>query len=149
MSSFTPVVTRSTNPTLPFPLPPFGLFSSAIYLQSQTSLSFRAPCSWREESASSVHLHSRQKRSRIVKLARLPLGPRVQLRGIHQNLPIRREFDMRAIHRPRRRPLEVNPFAVIAAAVAWTLEFIFAGLPVGRASQMGAARVDYEYAVRS
>src|SRR6266567_4730477 len=36
MSSFTPVVTRSTSPTLPFfplvppPLPPFGLLSSAI-----------------------------------------------------------------------------------------------------------------------
>src|SRR5580658_2794050 len=45
MSSFTPVVTRSTSPTFPFfpfvpPLPPFGLFSSAI--GQSLSLSFRA-----------------------------------------------------------------------------------------------------------
>src|SRR6266446_5059699 len=55
---------------------------------------------------------------------------------------------MRPIHRPGRRPFEVDPFAVIPAAVTRTLELVFAGLPVWRAAQVSAARVDYEYAIR-
>src|ERR1700676_1754113 len=49
---------------------------------------------------------------------------------------------MRAIHGARRGALEVNAFAVVAAAVAGTLEFVFAGFPVGRAAQMSATRED-------
>ena len=40
-----------------------------------------------------------------------------------------------AVHWPRRRTLEVNRLAVVTAAVAGRLEFVFAGLPVGRASR--------------
>ena len=51
---------------------------------------------------------------------------------------------MRAIHRPRRRAFKIYGFAVIAAAMARTFEFVLARLPVRRAPQMGAASVDYE-----
>src|SRR5579864_1916387 len=82
-------------------------------------------------------LHSRQERSRIIKFAGLPLRPRVQLRRIHQNLPVRREFDLCAIHRTRRWSFEVDPLAVVTAPVARALELVLTGLPVRRASQMG------------
>src|SRR5258707_9296449 len=126
MSSFTPVETRSTSPTFPFlllplplppPLPPFGLFSSAIRFRSKV-LSFRAPCLWREESAFCFELHSRQECSRIVKFAGLSLGPRIQLRGIHQDLSVGREFDVGTVHGTRCGPFEVDAFAVISTAVA-------------------------------
>jgi len=52
-----------------------------------------------------------------------------------------------AVHRTRRRPFEVDPFAVITASVAWTLELVLAGLPVGRAAQMSAARVNDKDAI--
>ena len=74
----------------------------------------------------------------------LSLGPLIQPRSVHNNLPIRRQFDLRPIHGPRRRALEVNSFAVVATAVAGTFKFIFAGLPIGRASQMRTSRIDYE-----
>src|SRR5712671_550779 len=56
---------------------------------------------------------------------------------------------MSAIHRARGWALEVDAFAVIAAAVTRTLEFVFAGVPVRRAAEMGAARVDNENAIGS
>ena len=55
---------------------------------------------------------------------------------------------MRAIHRTRRWSFEVDSFAVVAAAVARTLEFVFAGLPVGRAAEMRAPCINHEQTVR-
>src|SRR5437868_8601456 len=54
---------------------------------------------------------------------------------------------MSAIHRARCWALEVDAFAVIAAAVTRALEFVFAGFPVRRAAEMGAARIDNENAI--
>src|ERR1700738_3538484 len=80
-------------------------------------------------------------------MAWLSLGPLVEARCVDNNLPIGSQCDVRAIHRARRRALEVDAFAVIATAVARTLEFVFAGFPVRRAAEMRAARVDDEHAV--
>src|ERR1700686_4605030 len=96
------------------------------------------------ESLNQGSSHSGQECSRIIKFARLALWPRVQLRGVDKNLTVGREFDVRAVHRPRGRAFEVDPFTVVAAAVARTFEFIFAGLPIRCASQVRAARVDHE-----
>ena len=81
-------------------------------------------------------------------MTRLPLGPLIQPRYIHDDLPVGREFHVRAIHRTRRRPFEVHAFAVVAASVARTLEFVFAGFPIRRATQVRAPRVDHEHSVR-
>src|SRR6202021_3662801 len=54
----------------------------------------------------------------------------------------------RAVHGAGGRALEVDSFTVVPAAVAGTLEFVFAGLPIRRASQMGAACIDHEQAIR-
>ena len=51
---------------------------------------------------------------------------------------------MRPVHRTRRRPFKVHAFAVISASVARALELVFARLPVRRASQMCAARINDE-----
>src|SRR5437899_12415358 len=92
-------------------------------------------------------LHSGQKCSRIVEFARLAFGPGVELRGVDQNLAVRREFDMRAVHGTRRRSFEVYSFAVVSTAVAGAFELVFAGLPVWCAAEMCAARVDHEEAI--
>src|SRR5690349_3123383 len=55
---------------------------------------------------------------------------------------------MRAIHGPRRRALEIDSFAVVSAAVAWALKFVFTRLPIRSAAEMSAARVYHEEAVR-
>src|SRR5215467_2189106 len=94
-------------------------------------------------------LHSRQERSRIVEPARLSFGPGVELRGVNQDLTVWRQLDVGAVHRTGSRAFEVHSFAVVAAAVAGALEFVFAGLPVRRAAQVGAACVDHKEAVRS
>ena len=67
--------------------------------------------------------------------------------GVHDDLARGVLFDVRAVHRPRRRTLEVDAFGVIAAAVAGALELVLAGLPFRRAAQVGAARKDHENAV--
>src|SRR5690242_17475249 len=79
----------------------------------------------------------------------LPLGPLIEPRSVDDDLPIGSELHVRPVHRARRRAFEVDPFAVIAAAVARTLELVFAGLPVRSAAQMCAARVDNKDAVWS
>src|SRR5438445_9157814 len=55
---------------------------------------------------------------------------------------------MCAVHRTRRRAFEVNSFAVVAAAVAGAFEFVFAGFPIRRASQVRADGRDHEDAFR-
>ena len=49
------------------------------------------------------------------------------------------------VHRARSGTLEVNALFVISATVAGTLEFVFAGLPIGRATQVRASGKDREY----
>src|SRR5260370_24262254 len=87
----------------------------------------------------------RQICSRIIEFARLSLGPLIKPGGIHDDLAIGSQFYMRAIHGPRRRPFEVDTFAVVAAAVARALELVFAGFPIGRTAQMCAASVNDEH----
>src|SRR5260370_7404729 len=90
----------------------------------------------------------RQICSRIIEFARLSLGPVIKPGGIHDDLAIGSQFYMRAIHGPRRRPFEVDTFAVVAAAVARALELVFAGFPIGRTAQMCAASVNDEDTAR-
>src|SRR5712692_5662217 len=82
-------------------------------------------------------------------MAELSLGPLKEPRSVYDDLAVGRQFDVRAIHRPRRRAFKIHAFTVVAAAVARALEFVFAGFPVGRAAEMRAARVDDENAVGS
>src|SRR2546426_6044767 len=82
-------------------------------------------------------------------MARLSLGPLIKPRSIHNDLPVRRKFDVSAIHRPRRRPFEIHAFIVVAAAVARTLKFVLTGFPIRRATEVGAPRVDHEQPVWS
>src|ERR1700739_1133079 len=79
----------------------------------------------------------------------LALGPLIEPRSVYYDLAIRSQFEVGAIHRTRCGPLEIDAFTVVAAAMTRALEFVFAGFPVGRAAEMGAARVDDENAVGS
>src|SRR5258708_18988730 len=54
---------------------------------------------------------------------------------------------MSSVHGARGGAFEVDPLAVIAAAMTRTLELVFAGLPVGRATEMRATRIDHEYPI--
>jgi len=54
-----------------------------------------------------------------------------------------------AIHRTRRRPLEVDTFTVVATSVTRTLKLVFARPPVWSAAKMRAAGINNEYPVRS
>src|SRR5215472_568273 len=146
MSLLTPVVTFSRSPTFPpfFPLLlvpplPFVLFWSAIF-------GFRFSCATRE-SAPAPHLYARQERSGIVEVRWLAFGPGVKLGRIHQNLTVRSQFDVGAVHRTGSRAFEVDSFTVVSTAVARTLELVFARLPIRGATEMGAARVDHKKAV--
>ena len=56
---------------------------------------------------------------------------------------------MCAIHGTRRRALEINSLAVVAAAVTRTLEFVLARFPVGCASEMRTTRVDHKKTIGS
>src|SRR6266404_3309429 len=90
-----------------------------------------------------------QEGARVTETAWLSLGPLIKARSVDNDLTVGRQFDVGAIHRARRRAFEVDAFAVIAAAVTRALEFVFAGLPVRCAAEMGAARVDNENAIGS
>ena len=80
-------------------------------------------------------------------MAGLSLGPLIKLRNIHQNLTVGRNLNLGPVHGTRRRPFKVDAFAVVSAAVARTFELVLRRLPVGRAAQVSAARVDHENAV--
>src|ERR1700733_9533820 len=133
-SSLTPAFTRSSRPTrlpfLPFP------FSSGIGSSNHLAQS----CKVRGRRAPAPHefvlpsLLCPQERSVVVELAWLAFGPLIQLCNIHQDLTVGCDFDLSSIHGARRWSLEINSFAVVSAAVARTLEFVLAWLPVGRAA---------------
>src|SRR5437660_12683184 len=82
-------------------------------------------------------------------MAGLSLRPLIEPGSVHDNLAIGREFHVRAIHGARRWTFKVDAFAVVAACVARALEFVFAGLAVGRATEMRAARIDNKDAIGS
>src|ERR1700732_5548538 len=77
----------------------------------------------------------------------LAFGPLIEARSVDDDLDVGRECHVRAIHRARRGALEIYAFAVVAAAVAGALEFVFASFPVRRAAEMRTACVDDENAV--
>ena len=66
---------------------------------------------------------------------------------VDHDLAVGAHLDVGSVHRTRSRTFEIDSFAVIAAAVAWTLELGFAGLPVGGAAEMCAPGVDNEEAL--
>src|SRR5882724_12900940 len=72
--------------------------------------------------------------ARVVELVLLALWPFIEFAHIHHNLTFRIQFDVRAIHRPRRGPFEVDRFTVVTAAMTRTLEFVLAWFPVRRAA---------------
>src|SRR5437867_3591800 len=77
-----------------------------------------------------------------------PLGPRIQNCRVDDDLTGGIELQAGPVHRPRRRPFKVDALAVVAAAVAGALELVLSRFPVGRATQVRTARVDYEEALR-
>jgi len=89
--------------------------------------------------------------ARIVEFAwgRSAFFPFIKLRYVHHDLTFRIQLNVRPIHGARRRTFEVNRFAVIAAAVTGTFEFVFAGLPIRRAPEVRASRIHYEQSVGS
>src|SRR5580765_7133928 len=123
-SCLIPVVTFSIRPTW-FPFFPF--FSSSAIMSSL------------QPNVSAV----------VVELCGLSLGLLIQLSYVHRNLSVRSKLDVCAVHRTGRGAFEVHALAVVSAAVARALEFILRRLPVGSATQMRAARIDYEQAIRS
>lgn len=80
-------------------------------------------------------------------MTRLSFRPGVEFGDVNDDLTIGREFDLGAVHGTRSWTFEVDAFAVVAAAVAWAFEFVFARFPVGRAAQVSAARVNHEQAI--
>src|SRR5260370_5326256 len=84
----------------------------------------------------------------MVELAGLSLWPLIEERGVDDDLAVGRQLHVGAVHGARGRPFEVDALAVIAAAVAWTLELVLARFPVRRTTEVRAARVDHEDAVR-
>ena len=70
--------------------------------------------------------------------------PREELAGIDQDLSFRVESYLCTVHWSRRGSLEVDALTVVATAVTWAFELVFTGLPVGRAAEMRATRIDDE-----
>ena len=92
---------------------------------------------------SELGLH-RKERALVVEVTLLTLWPLIKSRCVDDDLPGRIGLNMCAVHRPRRGPLEVYPFASVAAPVARALELVLAGFPIGRASQVSAPSIDDE-----
>src|SRR3954462_11154046 len=69
----------------------------------------------------------RQERIRLVEIAtfvRDALRPREQPAGVDHDLSGRVEFDVRAVHRTRRRAFEVHTLGVIPRPMARALELV-------------------------
>ena len=82
-------------------------------------------------------------------MACLTLGPLIKTGNINNDLAVRSKFYMGPVHGPGSWSFKVDTFVVVPATVAGTLEFVFAGLPIGRAPQVRAAGVDHEQAIGS
>src|SRR2546430_16616993 len=90
----------------------------------------------------------RNKCTRIVEFVTVALWPLKKRAHVNDDLPFGVQLNMRAIHRSRRRAFKVDRLIVVAAAMTRTFEFVFARLPIGRASQVRAAGVDNEQSTR-
>ena len=73
----------------------------------------------------------------------------MQFANVHHDFAFSIQFDRSAIHWSWRRTLKVDPFTVIAAAVTMTLKLILARFPIGRATEVRAARINYKNPVGS
>src|ERR1700726_4600328 len=78
----------------------------------------------------------------------LPLRPLIEPRNVDNDLAVGSQFQVRAVHGPRRGTFEVDTFAVVSAPVAGTFEFVLAGFPVRRAAEMRPRPEDNEHPVR-
>ena len=86
-------------------------------------------------------LHA-NKSAGLVELGFFTFRPLVERADIDDNLSFSVETYLRAVHRSRSRAFEVDALAVVPTAMARAFEFVFTGLPVRRAAEMRAARVD-------
>ena len=69
-------------------------------------------------------------------------GTLIELTGVHYDLPFSIEPQICPVHRPGRRTLKINPFAVVSAAMAGAFKFVLALHPIGSAAQMCTFGVD-------
>ena len=83
---------------------------------------------------------------RVGELGTLAFRPAVQMAQVDDDLAVGVEFDLSAVHGPRRRTFKVDAFGVIAAAMTRALELVLAGLPVWGAAKMRTHRRDHENA---
>jgi len=67
---------------------------------------------------------------------------------VDDDLAIRGKLDMATVHGSGSWTFEVNPLAVVTAAMTRAFEFVLGRLPIGRTTQMRAARVNDEKAIR-
>src|SRR2546423_2701632 len=86
-------------------------------------------------------------RAWIVKFRTLALGPAIEPAHVDFDLSVGCYVHVGAVHRPRRRTLEIDTLRIVAAAMARTFEFVFCCFPIRRASQMSAHRVNDEDAL--
>src|SRR5262245_45957213 len=86
----------------------------------------------------------RYERALVVEVTFLALWPLVQSGGVDYDLPRRIKLDVRAVHRSRRRSLEVYAFAGVTASVARAFELVLAGFPIGCAAQVSASGINHE-----
>src|SRR6266446_333539 len=103
--------------------------------ESRDSVGYSPPTELKSDSC-------RQIRSRLIEAARLTLGPLIKPGSVHDDFAVRSQLHEGAVHRPGRRPLEIDPFVVVTASVARTFELIFAGLPIRGAAEVGTTSVD-------
>ena len=78
----------------------------------------------------------------------LALRPRIEPSYINEDLAVRSEFNVSAIHRSGSRPLKINAFTVVTTSVTRALKFVLCRLPIRSTAKMGAAGKDDEQAIR-
>ena len=100
--------------------------------------------SWRRRAACRCDLRHPNERAFFVELILSALWPVVETCCVDYYLAGGIDLNVRAVHRSRRGTFEVYPFAGVPAPVARTFELVFAGFPVGRASEVCAASIDDE-----
>ena len=82
-------------------------------------------------------------------MACLPLGPLIKAGNINDDLAVGSQFYVGSVHWSGSRSFKVDAFVVVPTTVAGTLEFVLAGLPIGRAPQMSATRINDKQTIRS
>lgn len=82
-------------------------------------------------------------------MACLPLGPLIKAGNIDNDLAVGSQFYVGSVHWSGSRSFKVDAFVVVPTAVAGTLEFVLAGLPIWGASQMSATRINDKQSIRS